>query len=188
MKRKILDTTICEELEFDYLEKNIQILSVNESNLSKVEAFLINNQIMTNIINLNNSYFVQINTNNENHIIGLFVLEENYVGTKFSQFKDFQDNRHFVEITSLVIDRKLINKNILHKCFNIILPLIITTNKVDDVIWYEYKGILYSQIIELITKDVIYYFQNETEYFADKLIHNYESEKELSQKLLDKIN
>ena len=94
----------------------------------------------------------------------------------------------FVEITSLVIDRKLINKNILHKCFNIILPLIITTNKVDDVIWYEYKGILYSRIIELITKEVIYYFQNESEYFADNLIHNYESEKKLSQKLLDKIN
>lgn len=70
MKRKILDTTICEELEFDYIEKNIQILSVNESNLSKVEAFLINNQILTIIINLNNSYFVQINSNNENYIIG----------------------------------------------------------------------------------------------------------------------
>lgn len=70
MKLKILDTTICEELEFDYIEKNIQILSVNESNLSKVEAFLINNQILTIIINLNNSYFVQINSNNENYIIG----------------------------------------------------------------------------------------------------------------------
>lgn len=70
MKLKILDTTICEELEFVYIEKNIQILSVNESNLSKVEAFLINNQILTIIINLNNSYFVQINSNNENYIIG----------------------------------------------------------------------------------------------------------------------
>ena len=188
MERKILDTIICEELEFDYLEKNIQILRVNESYLSKVEAFLINNQILLNIINLNNSYFVQINNNNENHIIGLFVLEENHVGTKFPQFKHFQDNRHFIEITSIVIDRKLINKNILHKCFNIILPLIITNNKVDDVIWYEYKGVLYSRIIELITKEVIYYFQNESEYFADNLIHNYESEKKLSQKLLDKIN
>ena len=68
MERKILDTIICEELEFDYLEKNIQILRVNESYLSKVEAFLINNQILLNIINLNNSYFVQINNNNENHI------------------------------------------------------------------------------------------------------------------------
>ena len=188
MELKILDTIICEELEFDYLEKNIQILRVNESYLSKVEAFLINNQILLNIINLNNSYFVQINNNNENHIIGLFVLEENHVGTKFPQFKHFQDNRHFIEITSIVIDRKLINKNILHKCFNIILPLIITNNKVDDVIWYEYKGVLYSRIIELITKEVIYYFQNESEYFADNLIHNYESEKKLSQKLLDKIN
>ena len=55
MERKILDTTICEELEFDYLEKNIQILRVNESYLSKVETFLINNQILLNIINLNNS-------------------------------------------------------------------------------------------------------------------------------------
>ena len=188
MERKILDTTICEELEFDYLEKNIQILRVNESYLSKVETFLINNQILLNIINLNNSYFVQINNNNENHIIGLFVLEENHVSTKFPQFKDSQDNRHYIEITSLVIDRKLINKNILHKCFNIILPRIIPTNKADEVIWYEYQGILYARIIELITKDVIYYFQNESEYFADKLIHNYESEKELSQKLLDKIN
>ena len=75
----------------------------------------------------------------------------------------------------------------MQKCFSIIIPQLMNSIIVDEVIWCEYKGELWSKIINSFAKENEYDYANESHYFAEKIINSSILEVEREKRLRENI-
>ena len=177
MKLIIIQTQPAENFSEDYLINNIQIADYKTFDIEKVVNFFRNHTVNMNGINLEHSFIAYIPGQDSNDkIVGLLSFEKNLVPTKFfniSEEERAQDNRNFNEITHIVIDEVLLNPTVLQRCLMVILPELLTNTPVDEVVWCDYKNELWSRVTNAFVKQLNgeYYFANEADYFANKIIN-----------------
>ena len=137
--------------------------------------------------NLSNAFAITILNNQNNEIIGLFSFENNHISSKFNVSYSEYDERHFTEITYIIIDEKLIDISILKKCFSIIFPQLVCSQIVNEVIWCDYNKNLFSQIIDSFVKktEFLYHYENVSYFFAEKIIDAIKFENEYKEKLYE---
>ena len=186
MKKIVLQLPYNRENSIEVIKGNFVISKVDETNVNSVERFLINYANGESVA-LGSAFVVLLPNNGSDQILGLICFEENNVRTKFQfPIKDPRNNHH-TELTYFIVDEKLMDKKLLLDVLMRIIPLITTTECIDEVIWFDYRGELYSRYIDSVYKrnsQFTYYFQNESEYFADKLVSIYEGDIERETTLL----
>ena len=183
MKLNLIDIASCPGLLSDKLKSDIRINSINSNIKDEVISFLYNYGVNPKEINLENAFGIYLHES----IIGLFSFENEHISTKFPIPVLDGENRHFSEIAHILIDQHLMDMIILQKCFSIIIPQLLNSIIVDEVIWCEYKGELWSKIINSFAKEIEYDFANESHYFAEKIINSNILEVEREKRLRENI-
>lgn len=187
MEIKYTKHSFCDKLSLDYLRENIQIIHINKDNQNMVLNYMYNYSLNPKRFNLSNAFAITILNNQNNEIIGLFSFENNHISSKFNVSYSEYDERHFTEITYIIIDEKLIDISILKKCFSIIFPQLVCSQIVNEVIWCDYNKNLFSQIIDSFVKktEFLYHYENVSYFFAEKIIDAIKFENEYKEKLYE---
>lgn len=186
MKKMVLQLPYNRENSIEVIRDNFVISKVDETNINFVERFLLN-YVNGERISLDGAFVVLLSNNGNDQIVGLLCFEENNVRTKFQFPIEDTRNNHHTELTYFIVDEKLMNKELLLNVLMRTIPLITTTECIDEVIWFDYKGELYSRYIDSVYKrypQFTYFFINESEYFADRLVSIYEVDIEREPTLL----
>lgn len=174
MELHLIETVSHQELSLDDLKSNTQINVITSNTKDKVINFISNNGINVKNINLDKTFGIFLHQDNYESIVGLFSFENKHVSSKFRLEDIGGESRHFSEITHIIIDQRLIDMIFLQKCFSIIIPQLLISMPVNEVIWCEYKNELWSKIISSFAKKIEYDYANESHYFADKIVSSYE--------------
>ena len=185
MKKIVLQLPYNRENSIEVIKGNFVISKVDETNVNSVERFLIN-YVNGERISLDGAFVVLLPNNGNDQIVGLLSFEENNVRTKFQFPIEDTRNNHHTELTYFIVDEKLMNKELLLDVLMRTIPLTTTTECIDEVIWFDYKGELYSQYVDSVVKQYpqYYHYRNVSEYFADRLVSIYEVDIERETTLL----
>lgn len=186
MKLYFVDIASCQGITGNW-GNNIRIDRISMDTKDEVISFLYNNEINPRDVNLDNSYGIYLQQEKNDSIIGLFSFENNHISTKFSISISEGENRHFSEISYIILDRHLLDITILQKCFSIIIPQLLNSELVNEVVWCEYKGVLWSKIIDSFAKKIEYDYANESHYFAEKIINSNILEVEREKRLRESM-
>lgn len=186
MKLYFVDIASCQGITNNW-ENNIRIDHISMDTKDEVISFLYNNEINPRDVNLDNSYGIYLQQEKNDSIIGLFSFENNHISTKFSISISEGENRHFSEISYIILDQHLLDITILQKCFSIIIPQLLNSELVNEVVWCEYKGVLWSKIIDSFAKKIEYDYANESHYFAEKIINSNILEVEREKRLRESM-
>ena len=185
MKKTVLQLPYNRENSIEVIRNNFVISKVDETNINFVERFLVN-YVNGESISLDDAFVVLLPNNGSDQIVGLMCFEENNVWTKFQfPIKDTRNNHH-TELTYFIVDEKLMDKKLLLDVLMRIIPLTTTAEHIDEVVWFDYKGELYSQYVDSVVKQYpqYYHYRNVSEYFVEKLVSIYEGDIERRTTLL----
>ena len=100
-------------------------------------------------------------------ILGIFSFRNN-----IPPFKNVEDSINCNELSFLISDLRIITLECLEHIFSIILPMLVNKDdNNDEGIWLNYQGSLNAKRIDKLFKTCgEYYYQNELEYFASKIL------------------
>lgn len=142
------------------------VSEVDADNKAQVETFLSNLSPHYEINLLDKAFICYMRNDYGINIKGLWAFSNNTI------IED-ENEIQYTEITHCVVDANLLDERSLSDCLKKIFPDVVNyDNKdCDEAIWFDYKHILYGRKMNSIFKTVkVYYFQNEAEYFANKII------------------
>ena len=125
------------------------------------------------------SFVVYSNVKNSKLLLGIICFEPNDVRTKFPiEFEDIKPKKYH-EITYLLFDDRIFSVKSLCPILKQIFALSVNTEPIDEFFWFASRE-LYGKLIDKVFKSCSeYYFQNEANYFAEKIVatHNAQLER-----------
>lgn len=158
--------------EFSSIEE-VDIKPINDTLRDDVNNFLTNVYPSYKSSIPHTSFTLSIPKEKSNKLIGVIGFEPNDVRTKYSVSEGDATPKNYNEITLMVIDNRLFDTNILTLLLKRIIPMIVSQDNIDEVIWLSYQG-LHSKTIDKVFKSCNeYYFQNEAEFFANIIVSKY---------------
>lgn len=179
MKKIVLNLPYCSDVSFETIMSQLMVFKIDESNKKQVESFVLN-YVNGKIMPLDKAFVVSLSDNNNFRIIGLFCFLETDLRNVaiFNGEPDFDKKINFNELSHFIIDEKIMNVKSLSMILRKIIPSIITKEEIDEVIWFKY-GEFYTRMVDKIYKqypNFTYYYINEADYFAEKLMFIHSNE------------
>lgn len=153
-------------LPFDVDTNNILIAKSSVDNITRVEEFVTNYAVeYLDRIN-DNLYICYQQCDGNMQILGIISFRNN------TPFENVGDNINCNELSYLISDLRIITFECLLHIFSLILPQLVNRNdNKDEGIWFSYqKSHIAKRIDKLFKTCNEYYFQNESEYFALKIM------------------
>ena len=153
-------------LPFDVDTNAILIAKASADNMPRVEEFVTNYAVEYKDCLDADTYMCYQQLGDAIQVVGIFSFNGN------PPFENIEDNINCNELSYLIADLRILNFKCLLRVFSIILPLLVNRNDDNDEgIWFNYRGSLYARKIDKVIKTVkVYYFQNESDYFASKIV------------------
>ena len=154
-------------LPFEVAANAILVTKVSEDNIPRTEEF-VTNYAVEYVDCLNDDlYMCYQQIGGIIQVVGTFSFKRN-----MPPIEHIGDNINCNELSYLIIDLRILNFDCLERVFSIILSLLVNRNdNNDEGIWFNYRGLSYGKKIDNIFKNCReYYFQNESEYFASKIV------------------
>lgn len=157
-----------------YTDINAKILvsKSSESNIPKLQEFFINYVPQISFEHFkNNLFFLYFLADNYVNIVGVVAFSNNPINEKYGIENDIE-HINYNEISLMVFDEKITVGDNLSNCLMKILHQIVNQqDNNDEAVWMEYQGTLYAKkTYSIFKKFDRYSFQNEADYFAEKLI------------------
>ena len=154
-------------LPFDVDTNAILIIKASADNMPRVEEF-ITNYAVEYVDCLNDDlYMCYQQIGGIIQVVGTFSFNRN-----LPPVDNIENNINCNELSYLIIDLRILNSECLQRIFSVILPLLVNKNdNNDECIWFNYQGSINARRIEKLFKTCrVYYFQNESEFFASKIV------------------
>lgn len=154
-------------LPFDVDTNAILIAKASADNMPRVEEFITNYAVeYINCLD-DNLYICYQQLGDIIQVVGVFSFKRNVL-----PIENIGDNINCNELSYLITDLRIMNLECLQRVFSIILPMLVNReNNKDEGIWFSYQGTLNAKRIDKLFKTCKeYYFQNESEYFASKIV------------------
>lgn len=177
MKIDIIHSGICcEEISVTA----VKVEPISAPLIGDVKSLMIRTNHTNRNISIDNAFLLTVPTNNSVSILGVVCIEPNDVRTKYDIPEQDIEKRNYHEFTYVLIDDRLFNEGAITLLLRQLLSLCVSAEPIDEVFWFS-DNELFLRIINKVFKTCNeYYFQNEAEYFADKLIttHNAHNNRE----------
>ncbi len=154
-------------LPFDVKTNDILIAKASEDNMSRVEEF-VTNYAAEYMDSLNDDIYVCYQKLGDTiQVVGTFCFSVN-----MPPVDGIGDNINCNELGYLIVDLRILNFECLQRVFSLIFPLLVNRNDDnDECIWFNFQGSIKARRIEKLFKTCRkYYFQNESVYFASKIV------------------
>lgn len=166
--RKYIDMEIkIINLPFDIEANDILIAKASEDNMPRVEELVTNYAVEYTDCLDDDLYICYQQLGDTIQVVGVFSFKRNV-----PPIGNIGDSINCNELSYLITDLRILNFECLQRVFSIILPMLVNRddNK-DEGIWFSYQGALNAKRIDKLFKTCKeYYFQNESEYFASKIV------------------
>lgn len=169
MKIDIVHMSNIEDIPIDV----VRVEPISESIIGDVKNLIASAEPSNRVALSDNAYALIVSSNNKKVILGVVCTEPNDIRTKHRIPWEDSERRNYHEITYILIDDRLFNTRTLVPLMRQILSMSVSDERVDEVYWFSDDRV-YSQTVNRVIKTCqVYYFQNEAEYFVDKLISQY---------------
>ena len=154
-------------LQFIVDANTVLIAKASADNMPRVEEFVTNYAIEYRGCLNDNLYICYQQCEGGMQILGIFSFRNNT-----PPIENVGDNINCNELSYLISDLRIITFECLQHIFSIILPLLVNRDdNNDEGIWLHYQGTLCAKKIDKLFKTCgEYYYQNELEYFASKIL------------------
>lgn len=166
--RKYIDMEIKTiNLPFDVDTNTILIAKASADNMPRVEEFVTNYAVEYKDCLDADSYMCYQQLGDTIQVVGIFSFNGN-----MPPIENIGDNINCNELSYFITDLRILNLECLQRIFSIILPLLVNRNdNNDEGIWFNYQGSIKARRIGNLFKTCKeYYFQNESAYFASKIV------------------
>ena len=130
-------------------------------------------------------FVLHINIDGHFLVTGLFVFENNDANTKVPYREARKEKVFFHELTHIVIDESLWNEKFLSASFKKMFPQLMHKDDYHrEVLWPVYMKYVSSVVTKEAKQDKFYTYQNESNYFAQKLMEGYHSSEKKEMELI----
>lgn len=188
MEKKILNLPYSNDLENEDILNNLVVVRASDYNKTHLNNF-INNYLHGLKIPVENTFLI-VSPTEETKIYGFISFEENDI-RDYLQITDDTRQLHCSELTYFIMDEKILRPDLLKNMLMRILPLIVSEEIEDEVIWLKY-GIEYFRIIidklYKSQKEFTYFFQRESEYIANVIFNIQQNENQRWDRIINQLN
>jgi len=163
----------------------VLIAKASADNMPRVEEFVTNYAIEYRGCLNDNLYICYQQCEGGMQILGIFSFRNN-----IPPFKKVEDSINCNELSFLISDLRIMTLECLEHIFSIILPMLVNRdNNNDEGIWLNYQGSLSAKRIDKLFKTCKeYYFQNESKYFASKIVEINQQIEEKTRRINSLLN
>ena len=172
-------------LPFEVDTNAILIAKPSADNMPRVEEFVTNYAVEhTDCLN-DDLYICYQQLGDTIQVVGTFCFNR-----KMPPIENIGNNINCNELSYLITDLRILNHECLLRVFSVILPLLVNRNdNNDEGIWFSYQGSINARRIENLFKTCReYYFQNESEYFASRIVEIEQQIEENNQRINALLN